>query len=161
MPADEQSVLVFPAGMPASLAFAHEALRSGRRVLGASSLAHDPEREKYPEWTRLPWILDSGFSNALAAIVSSYRVQEIYTAHPVVWDRLNALLPSLPVSVRLHPQEWDKDLAGYARRREMAHDFAQRGWQTFRGSNLRPALPAAHAAGLIRDASFVIGILLA
>jgi SAM-dependent methyltransferase len=151
---EDQSVLVFPAGMPAGLAFAHEALRRGRRVLGASSLAHDPERNNYPEWTRLPGVLDEDFSKALAAAIAAYRVREIYTPHPVVWDRLNALLPSLLVAVRLHPpdwdQDWDKDLAGYARQRAMADEFPRRAWQTFRGSNLRPALPGAHSAGLIR-----------
>jgi SAM-dependent methyltransferase len=147
---EEQSVLVFPAGMPAGLAFAHEALRSGRRVLGASSLTQDPERDKYSEWTRLPWVLDGDFRSALAAVVLAFRIQEIYTPHPLVWDRLHALLPSLPAPVRLHPQDWDKDLAGYGRQREMAADFRQRAWQTFRGSKLRPPLPPGHTAGLIR-----------
>lgn len=51
----------------------------------------------------------------------------------------------------LHPRDWDKDLDGYARRREIAGDFRKRAWQTFRGSKLRPPLSHAHTAGLIRQ----------
>ena len=41
-PLDSRSVLVFPAGMPSSLMWARHATESGLRVVGASSLAHDP-----------------------------------------------------------------------------------------------------------------------
>ena len=63
---------------------------------------------------------------------------------------LRPQLPSLPTSVRLHPQDWEKDLAGYARRSEMALNFRKRAWQTFRGSKRRPPLSHAQTAGLIR-----------
>ena len=63
---------------------------------------------------------------------------------------LRPQLPLLPASIRLHPEDWGKDLAGYARRSEMAGDFRKRVWQTFRGGKRRPPLSHAHTAGLIR-----------
>jgi hypothetical protein len=139
---ETKTILVFPAGMPASIAFAHGARREGFRVVGASSLAHDPERGHYTEWAKLPWVLDQGFEDALAELISIYDVDEIYTPHPVVWDRLAVLMPSLPRKILLHQQDWDRDLAGYARQFQMADQFCGGIWQT--------PLASANIAGLIR-----------
>jgi len=147
---NQESVPVFPAGMPAGLIFAHDAARLGRRVIGASSLAHDPERGHYPEWTSLPWVLDRTFAQELADRIEHFNIQEIFTPHPVVWDQINRLLPSLPAQPRLCPQPGDADLASYKRQRALAIELLARSGQWIHSANPRPPLTVAQTAGLIR-----------
>src|ERR1017187_8004732 len=92
---DSRSVLVFPAGMPSSLIWARRASEYGIRVVGASSLAHDPARRNYSEWISLPWIGDADFEDALSCCVREQKIDAVFTAHPVVWHTLRNLLPKM------------------------------------------------------------------
>lgn len=95
------SLLIFPSGMPAAIALASEIRGAGKRVIGASSIAHDPSREHYPEWHMLPFVGDENFSNELSRLISTCEVSEIFTANPAVWNFLNSRLFEIAPSVRL------------------------------------------------------------
>ena len=82
-------VLIFPAGMPRSLAYLERALADGQRVIGSSSLGHDPARVRYPEWAHLPYITADDFDEALRRVISAFDIGGIFTPNPVVWDYLN------------------------------------------------------------------------
>lgn len=146
----QESTLVFPAGMPSSLAFAHQASLSGRRVVGASSLAFDQERQRYAEWTSLPWVLEPNFRDELTQRIGHFDIAEIFTPHPVVWEQINRLLPSLPAGVKLCPRDWDSDFASYQRQRGLATEFLQRSGRWNLSSQARPPLTVGQTAGLIR-----------
>jgi hypothetical protein len=95
------SVLVFPAGMSNALTWARHASKNGVRIVGASSLAHDPARGNYPEWISLPWIGEAGFSTALSRCLVEQRIDAIFTSHPIVWSVLRDLLPKVSPDVGL------------------------------------------------------------
>ena len=70
----DQSILIFPGGMPRSLDYLQQCLREGQSVIGASSLAHDVSREKYPAWCSLPFITDPNFDDALKHVISTFGI---------------------------------------------------------------------------------------
>jgi len=146
----QESILIFPAGMPSSLAFAHQANLLGRRVVGASSLAYDQERQRYAEWTSLPWVLEANFRDELTDRIGHFDIAEIFTPHPVVWEQINRMLPSLPAGLKLCPQEWDSDFASYKRQRGLATEFLLRSGRWNLSSQARPPLTVGQTAGLIR-----------
>lgn len=108
-------VLVFPAGMPRSLAFLEQALQDGRDVIGSSSLLHDPARDRYPAWCHLPFVTDDAFSDALRQAVAQHRIDAIFTPNIVVWNYLErglgdicpgvALLNSSPLEREVLPYQ--------------------------------------------------------
>ncbi|APX11955.1 class I SAM-dependent methyltransferase [Tateyamaria omphalii] len=98
--------LVFPAGMPHSLAYAKQAERDGRAVVGASSLNHDPAKPQYGAWAFLPYVTDPDFLTSLQGVVEAHSVSSIYTPNAVVWEMLEAALPRVLPDVSLvnsHP----------------------------------------------------------
>ena len=82
-------VLIFPAGMPRSLAYLERALAEGQSVIGSSSLGHDPARERYPFWVQLPYVTAPDFDDALRRAIAEFDIGGIYTPNPVVWDYLS------------------------------------------------------------------------
>lgn len=82
-------VLIFPAGMPRSLAYLETRSGDGQRVIGSSLLGHDPARVRYPEWAHLPYITADDFDEALRRVISEFDIGGIFTPNPVVWDYLN------------------------------------------------------------------------
>lgn len=84
-----ESILVFPGGMPRSLAYLERALSEGRRVIGASSLGHDPARCAYPEWAFLPYVSAPDFDVSLRRVITEFAIDGIFTPNPVVWDYLH------------------------------------------------------------------------
>ncbi len=148
---DSRSVLVFPAGMPSSLMWARQASEAGIRVVGASSLAHDPARPNYAEWTFLPWIGDSHFADALNCCVREKSIDGVFTAHPVVWRRLSELLPKMASKVRLEAEQpWAADLAEYRSYRDMAARFEREPLELAASGFGAPALSLLHLAALVR-----------
>ncbi len=145
-------VLVFPAGMEAARRFARAARRDGRRVVGASSLAYEPARADYREWLALPYVTEPGFEAALRAALAGAglpggALDEIYTPHPVIAERLERLLPELAPGVRLTAALPDDALA---RQRARAEDLAAlraAAWE-LAVPPIRPALGEAELLGL-------------
>ncbi len=94
-------ILIFPAGMPRSVAFLEAALREGNDVIGATSLDFDPARSRYASWAQLPYVNDEGFDAALLDLIAHERITEIFTPNPVVWHHLHQRLPKLAPGVTL------------------------------------------------------------
>ena len=69
-----EAVLVFPAGMPEGLAFRDRAKAAGLRVVGASSVDHDPAEQAYETWEHLPYVNDPDFDDAFATVVRRHGV---------------------------------------------------------------------------------------
>lgn len=140
-------VLVFPAGMEASRRFARAARLAGRRVVGASSLAYEPARADYADWWTLPYVTEPGFEAALAALLAEAGLDEVFTPHPVIAERLERRLAALAPGVRLTAALPD---AALARQQVLAEDLAAlRGaaWEVA-APVLQPPLGEAEALGL-------------
>jgi hypothetical protein len=104
-----EAVLVFPAGMPEGLAYRDRAKAMGLRVVGASSLEHDPAEGAYEEWERLPYVNDPAFDDAFAAVVKRHGVNAVHAPHYIVWrhlsERLADLAPGAQLTGGQTPQE--------------------------------------------------------
>jgi hypothetical protein len=155
---DSRSVLVFPAGMPSSLLWARHASESGIRVVGASSLAHDPARPNYSEWTLLPWIGAADFADKLNCCVRERNIDAVFTAHPVVWHRLRELLPKMTRKVRLEAEQpWAAELADYRGYRDIAASFLREPLQLAASGCIEPSIPLPQLAALVRLFQLVPG----
>jgi len=153
-----RSVLVFPAGMPGCIQWARQSSNRGWRVVGASSLVHDPARGNYPEWAFLPWIRDAEFAPALARCVNEHGIDGVYTAHPVVWPVLRELLPQIDGGIQLESaQPWSDELAEYREYRTVAGRLVEAPLPVAARGDLRPVLPAMLAAGLVRQFQLIPG----
>ena len=145
------SVLVFPAGMPDALTWARHTSNTGVRIVGASSLEHDPARQSYPEWTSLPWIGDCGFATALSRCLSERRIDTVFTPHAVVWSVLRELLPRISPQVSLEPAEpWADDLADYRAYRDVAARFTQPGLSLAADGDPAASMSPPKLAALVR-----------
>lgn len=150
MGAAPRSVLVFPAGMPSSLSWAQHASQAGVRVVGASSLAHDPARDRYPEWAFLPWIGDADFSTGLGRCLNEKHIDTVFTPHPVVWSVLRDLLPKVAGNVHLESERpWTAELADYRACRGIAARFHQQPLEIATGCS-GPLMPVPQLAALVR-----------
>ncbi len=154
---DAQSVLVFPAGMPDSLKWALQASAMGIRVVGASSLPFDPARDRYSEWTFLPWIRDPEFGEALGRCLKEKHIDAVYTSHPVVWPLLRDLLPKVAGHTRLESEKpWDSDFMNYRGYWSKARTFLERPLE-IAAPVCAPPLPLVQLASLIRMFQLVPG----
>jgi hypothetical protein len=152
------SVLVFPAGMPNALTWARHASKNGVRVVGASSLTHDPARPNYDEWAWLPWIGGDDFSTALGRCLAEQRINAVFTSHPVVWSVLRDLLPKISPAVGLEPVEpWAADLGDYRAYRDMAARFASDPLELAASGDPMPGMPLPKLAALVRLFQLVPG----
>jgi len=107
-------ILIFPSGMPRSLEYLGKCLLNGKAVIGASSLAHDHSREKYPSWFYLPYITQPEFDDALKQAISRFDIEGIYSPNIVVWNHLNRILKELAPNVALvNDSPADAELSGY------------------------------------------------
>jgi hypothetical protein len=156
-PLDSRSVLVFPAGMPSSVMWARQATESGLRVVGASSLAHDPARTNYSEWISLPWIGDSGFAAALNCCVREQNIDVVFTEHPVVWRTLRDLLPKMTRKVQLEAQPWAAELSDYRTFRDIARNFHDAPLELAAAGSPEPLMQLPQLAALVRLFQLVPG----
>ncbi|WP_425251703.1 class I SAM-dependent methyltransferase [Janthinobacterium sp. NFX145] len=108
--------MIFPAGMPRSLAYLDQALANGMQVVGSSSLGHDPARERYSRWVQLPYVTAPEFDQALRQAVAAHDIGSIYTPNPVVWDYLQRRLErDFPGLVLVNSAPLASEMAPYAR----------------------------------------------
>jgi len=152
-----EAVLVFPAGMPEGLAFRDRAKARGLRVVGASSLEHDPAEGTYEAWERLPYVNDPGFDDALAELVRRHGVSAIHTPHFVVWRHLSEHLAQIAPGAELSGADKPEDS-------ERAYRELRDRVAATRAPAFWPALPPkqplslVERAGLVRLASTIPGM---
>lgn len=143
--------------MPSSVLWAKHATESGLRVVGASSLAHDPARTNYSEWILLPWIGDTNFASALNCCVRDQNIDVVFTEHPVVWRTLCELLPKMPRKVRLEAKPWAAELSDYRTFREIARRFLSAPMELAAAGDPEPMMHLAQVAALVRQFQQVPG----
>lgn len=144
-----ETVLVFPCGLPDSVAYAAEARSTGKRVVGASSLRFDPAATHYDEWLYLPYVHDDGFSDELKTAVEGSGASAIFTPHDVVSTVLSETLPGLLPGIRLLNTS---PIAAKMREYRALHQRADaiEAAEDWFVEPLRPRLTGANLAGILR-----------
>ncbi len=152
-----EAVLIFPAGHPGGAEYRERAVAEGRRVVGASSLQHDPASSAYEDWARLPLVNDPTFADALKRLIEAYGVGSIYTPHYVVWMHLSKELATIAPGVSLTGRSsLDETERGY---RDLQSAFAGNTPLPFESAlSPRPALPPLELAGLMRLTETISGM---
>ena len=152
-----EAVLVFPAGMPEGLAFRDRAKAMGLRVVGASSLDHDPAESSYETWEHLPYVNDPGFDAAFADVVKRYAVSTVHAPHHIVWrhlaERLSDLAPGATLTHGTLPH--DNTRAYRELRQRVAASPPPRFWPALPP---KPALSALERAGVVRLVETIPGM---
>lgn len=157
-PAGEK-LLIFPAGMPRALAFRKQCELSGIRTVGASSLSYDPAASHYAEWRFLPYVVAEDFPAALLELIRSCGITGIFTANPVVWDQLAALLPKIAPGVRVvNPAPAAVEEAPYLEARAVAQRIIDQPLSLSDSMPLRPAAPPLELAGILKLVDSVPGM---
>lgn len=152
-----ETVLVFPAGLPAAQAWRDQARAAGKRVIGASSLAFDPAAPSYDDWAFLPYVHDESFAGAFADLVAERGVAAVYAPHEVVSGVLTELLPRLPTAVRLiEPHHMLRAEDVYRDHMAKARAAAARAWFGLEGGSA-PLTPLERA-GLVRLVDTIPGM---
>jgi hypothetical protein len=150
-------VLVFPAGMPEGLAFRDRAKTRGLRVVGASSIDHDPAVDGYEAWEYLPYVNDPGFDDALAAVMRRHGVSAVHAPHYIVWkhlnERLGQIAPGASLTTGQMPQ--DSERAYRALRERVSSDRPPYFWPALPG---KPPLTPLQQAGLLRMVDAIPGM---
>ena len=155
----QKSILIFPGGMPRALDYLQKCLREGRNVVGASSLDHDPSREKYPRWVRLPYVTDPAFKPALKRALGEFDIAEIYTPNIVVWNHLRRALDELGPGVALaNTSPVDEALDGYRSALTRARYLATHPLSLTSNTGPRPLPSDIEIAALVRYADIIPGM---
>lgn len=156
---DEKTVLIFPGGMPRSLEYLERCLREGQTVIGASSLAHDVSREKYPAWLSLPFVTQPEFDEALKHAISDSNIGGIYSPNPVVWDYLNRVLKErVPGVTLVNDSPVNMEMSSYRAARSHANGLLSRPLPLASNVAAKPSMSAIELAALFRHADVIPGM---
>lgn len=151
-------VLIFPAGMPRSVAYLDQALANGLDVVGSSSLGHDPARERYVHWVHLPYVTEAGFDEALRKAIADYGIGSIFTPNPVVWDYLHRRLQQdFPGVALVNGSPLESEMAPYARALAFARSVLDRPFE-LAAEGARQPVAAIEIAALFRHAETIPGM---
>lgn len=153
------SILIFPGGMPRSLAYLHQAIAEGRSIVGSSSLPHDPARSSYPAWTFLPFITSPCFDEALRFAIAKYNIGSIYTPNLVVWDYLNrCIAKSFPGVSLANISPLVAEVEPYKKASQFAASVISESLNLGAGGSAQPPLPLLSIAALFRHADVIPGM---
>ena len=134
-------------------------LAEGKDVVGASSLTHDPSRDRYPAWLYLPYIIAPEFNGALKKAIVSLNIGGIYTPNPVVWDYLNRILNELAPGIPLmNSSPIDAELSLYRKSLQFGQSVIDRTLLSTSACEIKPAMSVLEIASLFRHAELIPGM---
>ena len=152
-------VLIFPAGMPRSLAYLERALAEGQSVIGSSSLGHDPARERYPFWVQLPYVTAPDFDDALRRAIAEFDIGGIYTPNPVVWDYLSRCMrEAFPGVSLVNSSPVDSEVVPYHKALQFGAAVLTEPLQLAALGAPKPSVSALAIAALFRHAETIPGM---
>ncbi|MDB5983510.1 MAG: hypothetical protein JWQ69_4525 [Pseudomonas sp.] len=152
-------ILIFPAGMPRSLAYLERALSEGQSVVGSSSLGHDPAREHYPNWAHLPYLTAPNFDDALRQVITDYDIGGIFTPNPAVWDYLNrCIAESFPGVTLVNTSPVDSEVAPFHKALQFGESVTANPLAVAGAGEIRPAISALEIAALFHHAESIPGM---
>lgn len=151
-------LLIFPGGMPRSLEFMEKCLHEKQAVIGASSLAYDVYRERYPEWVHLPFITAPDFNSKLKQVISKYNISGIYSPNPVIWNYLNHVLKDIITGVPLvNSEPVNAELSGYRSAINRARKLLKKPLCLKTDFTAKPSMSEIELAALFRHAEVIPG----
>jgi hypothetical protein len=154
-----KSVLIFPAGMPRSLAYLDHALSEGQRVVGSSSLRYDPARERYPFWVYLPYVTAADFETSLRIAITEFDIGGIYTPNPVVWNHLRRIMgESFPGVSLVNSSPVHREVEPYLKALQFARSVLDEPLNLGANGPTKPPLSTTAIAALFRHADVIPGM---
>jgi hypothetical protein len=154
-----KSVLIFPAGMPRSMAYLERALSEGQCVIGSSSLGHDPARQRYPNWAHLPYVTAPDFDEALRQVIADFDISGIFTPNPVVWDYLNrCIVQSFPGVTLVNTSPVASEVAPYHKALQFGESVLAEPLAVAGSGETRPTASALEIAALFHHAESIPGM---
>jgi cephalosporin hydroxylase len=145
--------------MPRSLAYLETGLAEGRRVIGASSLGHDPVRSQFPEWVYLPYITAPDFDEALSRAIAQHDITGIFTPNPVVWDYLDRCIRTAFPGVRLiNSSPVESEVAPYRKALQFADSVTTEPLAVAAEGTAKPSLSRLDMAALYHHADGIPGM---
>lgn len=152
-------ILVFPAGMPRSLAYAERAEAEGQSIVGSSSLGHDPARDNYQSWTKLPFVTAPGFDDALRAAIAEFDISGIYTPNAVIWNYLNHCIgEAFPGVSLINGSPVENEVLPYHKALEFGAMLCREPMPLATGGQPHPSASALEIAALFRHAETIPGM---
>ncbi len=152
-------ILVFPGGMPRSLAYAEQACAEGRHLVGASSLGHDPARDNYDCWTHLPFVTAPDFEEALRAAITEFDIGGIYTPNAVIWNYLSSRIgESFPGVSLVNASPVENEVLPYQKALEFGQLLCKEPLSLASHTQPLPRAPALETAALFRHAETIPGM---
>lgn len=152
-------ILVFPAGMPRSLAFLERAQAEGDSVVGSSSLGYDPVRERYPQWVHLPYVTTPDFDRALQQAIQDFSIEGIFTPSPVVWDYLNRRMQASSPGVTLvNPSPMLSEVAPFQNALRFGKFILENPLELAAACTPKPSVSALEISALFHHADAIPGM---
>ena len=155
----DERILIFPGGMPRSLAFLDQAISEGKDVVGSSSLKHDPASKQYTHWFYLPFITNENFLAELINALSEFNITGIYTPNPVVWNFLNDSIQKGHVQVSLvNHSPLSTETEPYKKALEFADSLLKEQLNFSAFGSIQPDLSRIAIAALFRHSDLIPGM---
>lgn len=145
--------------MPRALAYLESAQSEGQSVVGSSSLGHDPARELYPLWVRLPFVTAPDFDEALRKAIADFGIGSIFTPNAVVWNYLNhSIARAFPGITLVNPSPVENEVSPYRKALEFGDGLQREPLPLAADGDPQAALDALEASALFRHAETIPGM---
>lgn len=152
-------ILVFPAGMPRSLAYLESSVESDDVIIGASSLLHDPARARYSQWCYLPYVTSPEFDDALRKTIEELSIDGVYTPNLVVWNYLSQRLAMIyPAAPLINSAPMDAELAPYRQAIKFGKDMLDAPMDLGAVGSQKPSVGILQLASLFHHAELIPGM---
>lgn len=107
------TLLVFPSSMSDALPFIEQARIFGAKIVGASSMMHDPNASLCDHWLRLPKVDEAGFAESLRGALITHDIDGIFCPNNVVHGVINSLIREGTITARLLALPFHQELTRY------------------------------------------------
>ena len=152
-------ILIFPGGMPRSLEYLERCRRDRQPVIGASSLPYDSSRDKYSDWTFLPYVTEPGFDDALVKAIEDLDLGGIFSPNVVVWNYLSGVLKRRAPHVTLvNASPINTELGGFRTARDHARRLRAHPLPLASAVATKPPMSEIELASLFRHADLIPGM---
>lgn len=154
-----KKTLIFPAGMPRSLAYLYRALSEGVSVIGSSSVMHDSARSDYPEWVYLPYITSESFDDCLSEVIRIHNISDIFTPNPVVWNYFKEWIKRSSQTVSLiNGSPIDCEVAPYVQAKQFSKSVLENPLMLESARGASPTISELKLAALFRHSETIPGM---
>lgn len=104
------ATLIFPSSMREALPFLAQARQYGGRIIGASSVANDPNAREFDHWLYLPNVWDENFCWLLNRVITELGIERIFCPNNVAHKVIDSLIGQKKIATILLPLPFHAEL---------------------------------------------------